>query len=283
MPLVIEAALSCTFSADAWPAEGLRFIRLARERWRRGTVSPGRRPPWWTLGLVGKGCLHLQRLGRDLRAGALFLSPPEAFRRMAVQGGSAEVYFAALQQPPSELWPNTLADTGILQVADPRLVTERFAQLITEGRPGDHLAHQACIHRLHLLLLAACRNAVTDNEDRRALAHFRTAQQLLDEGWDRIDSVETVARHCGVSHTYLCRLFRRYADCTPLQYWTRRRIRAAAELLWRSEASLADIAAAIGFADQFAFSKAFKRLQGVSPSTWQAHMRREGSHRNCGQ
>ncbi|MFE2085488.1 helix-turn-helix domain-containing protein, partial [Streptomyces scopuliridis] len=53
----------------------------------------------------------------------------------------------------------------------------------------------------------------------------------------------------------------------PLTYLTRWRMTLAADLLAEREAAtVAAIARALGYSDPFAFSAAFKRIRGVSPS-----------------
>ena len=95
----------------------------------------------------------------------------------------------------------------------------------------------------------------------------------MDEHSHEIDDVAAVAEHCRITHTYLCRLFRDYADSTPQQYLQRVRIRMAADELCRGEASIADLARMYGYSDQFAFSRAFKRVMGEAPTAFRARYR----------
>jgi len=278
MALRVEASIGTSFAQDGTGNDGdLRFVRLARERWAAGSRSPGRCPPWWTLGFVVGGSLRLHRLQRNLGPGTLFCSAPGDHRLMEAHGRALEVMLRAFLAEEVGLLPARLRRESWLPVEDPATITRRFQDLVEEARPGDALAHAACVHRLHLLLLAAERAGAADEDDeQRARAHYATARQLFTEGWDRIASVEAVAEHCGISHAWLCRLFKRYGGCTPRQFWTSQRIRAAADRLWRDDIDLATVAEQVGFADQFAFSKAFKRVMGAAPSTWLARVRREG-------
>ena len=276
MPLLIEAAHGTAFPHQP-SSRRVRFVRIARERWAAGSMSPGREPNWSTLGFVLHGCLRLHRLQRDIPSGSLFWSPPHAFRQMEAVDGPLELHLCAYHDPQKIFpIPEGLRINNYLPTLDSPTVGALFQDLVEEALPCDELAHQACIHRMHLLLLAAQRSGVSDEVERRARAHFMTARQLFMEGWDRIAGVDEVAHHCGISHAWLCRLFKRYAACTPQQFWTQQRIRAAADLLWRQDLPLAEVAERIGFVDQFAFSKAFKRVMGVTPSTWLAQVRREG-------
>jgi AraC-like DNA-binding protein len=53
-------------------------------------------------------------------------------------------------------------------------------------------------------------------------------------------------------------------------------MQVASELLTGSNANLASIAAHIGYESEAAFSRAFKRLLGVSPSAWRLGARAGG-------
>ena len=56
----------------------------------------------------------------------------------------------------------------------------------------------------------------------------------------------------------------------PLTYLTRHRMRLAARQLSTSALSVGKIAEQVGYASEAAFSQAFKREHGVSPSAWRA-------------
>jgi AraC-like DNA-binding protein len=65
-------------------------------------------------------------------------------------------------------------------------------------------------------------------------------------------------------------LAKRFADLVgepPLTYLARRRMTLAADLLVEQDgATIADVARTVGYSDPFAFSAAFKRIRGASPS-----------------
>lgn len=78
-------------------------------------------------------------------------------------------------------------------------------------------------------------------------------------------TVEMLAKAVGASRAAFARQFRRHTGTTPRQYLARRRMELAAELLLRSDAALAEVAARVGYDSEFAFNRAFKRHLGVAP------------------
>lgn len=80
-------------------------------------------------------------------------------------------------------------------------------------------------------------------------------------------TVAALAERTGVSRSTLAERFARLVGEPPLTYLTRWRMTLAADLLLESNtATVADVARTVGYNDAFAFSTAFKRVRGASPS-----------------
>lgn len=83
----------------------------------------------------------------------------------------------------------------------------------------------------------------------------------------------TQARRAGISLAGLRRRFLAAYGCSPHQYLLSRRCARARELLRNSDASLATIADALGYRDEFYFSRQFRRLSGLAPGAWRRSLR----------
>lgn len=81
-------------------------------------------------------------------------------------------------------------------------------------------------------------------------------------------TVETLAQEAGLSRAAFARRFTQMVGETPLAYLTRCRMALAARLLLESDISLAEIARSVGYDNEFAFSRAFKRSRGIAPTTY---------------
>jgi AraC-like DNA-binding protein/mannose-6-phosphate isomerase-like protein (cupin superfamily) len=77
-----------------------------------------------------------------------------------------------------------------------------------------------------------------------------------------------LARVSHLQPTYFSNLFTRLVGTTPMKYVARRKIAAAQAMLRRDDAPLKEIARDLGFADEFHFSKSFKKEVGMSPSEY---------------
>lgn len=77
--------------------------------------------------------------------------------------------------------------------------------------------------------------------------------------------LEELAQLNEVSVRQLERLFHKYLDRTPSQYYLQLRLSRARDLLLRSESQVRDVALACGFASPAHFSKCYSRFFGHSP------------------
>ncbi len=105
--------------------------------------------------------------------------------------------------------------------------------------------------------------------------HSKTRDPLIEKAdrWIRsrqgVDiRVEELARHLGVGTRTMLRKFRAASGVTPQAYIQRVRLDVAKPLLEDSDASVAQIAAEVGFSDENAFRKAFARRTGLSPTQY---------------
>ncbi|NJQ03490.1 AraC family transcriptional regulator [Streptomyces zingiberis] len=84
-------------------------------------------------------------------------------------------------------------------------------------------------------------------------------------------TVAALAGRTGVSRSTLAKRFTELVGEPPLAYLTRWRMTLAADrLLEREDATVAEVARAVGYSDPFGFSAAFKRVRGVSPSVFRS-------------
>ncbi len=75
-----------------------------------------------------------------------------------------------------------------------------------------------------------------------------------------------LARSCGITASRFARLMKRLFGLTPGQFIAKARITAASRLLRETDNSVADIALSCGFYDHSAFTRAFRKVTGTTPS-----------------
>jgi len=92
-----------------------------------------------------------------------------------------------------------------------------------------------------------------------ALLHARPTQ-----AW----TAESLALEVGMSRSAFAERFTSLVGQPPMQYLALWRMHVAAQRLREGRGSVAQIAFAVGYESEAAFSRAFKRQFGTSPGTW---------------
>ncbi len=98
-------------------------------------------------------------------------------------------------------------------------------------------------------------------------------RRVLDYIEAHLDQQLTLAELAGIaclSPCHLSRSFKQAVGTGPQRYTVQRRIERAKTLLRHSDASLASIAATVGFADQSHFTAAFRQEIGTTPGRFRA-------------
>ena len=81
-------------------------------------------------------------------------------------------------------------------------------------------------------------------------------------------TIEELGKDVGLSRSVLAERFGDLVGMPPMQYLARWRMQIASGLLNNGNTNIASIAAEIGYGSEAAFSRAFKKMVGVPPSSW---------------
>lgn len=220
----------------------------------------------------GEGRLQLGRRMCELRPGVVFAYGPGVGQHITTNPQKPLVkYFADFAGTQSAQWlrRNGLAPGRMSQVFPPNEIQPLFDELIRSGQRGTRQASELCRQLLGCLGLklrearAPARIGASP-----ALATYQRCRQHLAEHFQRLGTLEQAARECRVDAAYLCRLFRRFDHQSPYQFLTRLKMNAAAAELQQPGALVKNVAAELGFANPFHFSRVFKTVFAVAPETF---------------
>jgi AraC family transcriptional regulator len=141
---------------------------------------------------------------------------------------------------------------------------------------GEELRSPDPVTPLALEGLALELSALAVRDARRASSSAwpALAATLIEERYAAPVTLAGIAEELGISAGYLAREFRRHHGRSIGAFVREVRVRRAAERLAATGESLADIALAVGFADQSHLSRWFVRRMGVSPGRYRAALRR---------
>jgi AraC-like DNA-binding protein len=99
------------------------------------------------------------------------------------------------------------------------------------------------------------------------------ALALLHKEPARPWTVSSLAKNAGLSRTRLAERFRHFLQESPMAYLTKWRLKLGADILQSTEHSVAEIAAAVGYASESAFNRAFKREFASPPAQFRRNRR----------
>ena len=185
-------------------------------------------------------------LGSDSAHGNPVLATlPSVIRLKTEETGSAEWIRSTFQYAADEVARGRPGSETVLAKLSELLFVEAVRRHL-EGLPADETGW-----------LAGLRDPVVARV--LALMHGDIARP-----W----SVDELGRHAGSSRSALAERFGRFIGMAPMQYLAHWRLQVAAQKLKSSSASLAQVAEAIGYESEAAFSRAFKKKFGSAPATW---------------
>jgi AraC-like DNA-binding protein len=142
-----------------------------------------------------------------------------------------------------------------------------LADELGSQHPGrDFLLRRGC----EALLVEALRAELTRSPPASLMAglgdrSLRLAIEAIHRDCAHEWTVEELARLAGSSRSVLAERFRTKLGTTPRQYRIDWRMNRAATLLTGTDLSVAEVAAAVGYASEPAFARTFKRATGFAP------------------
>jgi AraC family transcriptional regulator len=97
---------------------------------------------------------------------------------------------------------------------------------------------------------------------------LRRCVEFMEAHLDGNLRLSELAREAGVSTSHFLRSFRQSTGKTPYQFLLHRRVERARLLMRDLRAPLTQVALASGFADQHHLARVFRRITGVTPSSY---------------
>jgi AraC-like DNA-binding protein len=171
---------------------------------------------------------------------------------------------------------NGLAPGTVVQSSEPQEMMFLFDSLIRNGLKGTVLTTRICRVLLEHMVLQTAETVVPPGSvGSPAFETYQRCRRYIEEHHVELHTLRAVSEACHVDAAHLCRLFRRYDQCTPYQHLVRQRMNRAAEMLRTPGVLVSEVADGLGFSDPFHFSRTFKRVFHVSPSAFMA-LQREG-------
>lgn len=95
--------------------------------------------------------------------------------------------------------------------------------------------------------------------------YVKKALEYIRMNYSRNISVAEIARNVGLDRSYLYSLFNIFVNASPQEYLINFRMEKACDLMRTASLTIGGIARSVGYDDPLMFSKAFKKVKGLSP------------------
>jgi AraC-like DNA-binding protein len=216
----------------------------------------------------GAGTLELAGRRHRLAPGILFACGPGVPVRVVTDPRAVlRKYFLVVggRDAAGLLAAARLAPGAVVRVPDPAAISDICEQAVRWGQGNAAGRARACATVVEYLCLRLARDAQPAGSDSAALATWRRCHALIEERFLELPSLAAVAVRGGIEPSHLCKLYRRFATETPYQHLRRLRLHHALSRL-HAGASVATVAAEVGFSDPAHFSRAFAQVFGLPPS-----------------
>lgn len=227
------------------------------------------------LCLSGQGWV---RLGKGKR----ILVPPQCV--LSIPAGTPHAYGAQSEAPWRLVWAHFTGkrsleymkllrgepDASLKRISGVDVLMEAFESLWMAQDDGDSdtgLLNMSSALARFLVLLQVHSRAFGGQAQESGDRVLRTITWMRDH-LDEPVTLKILASVAGISIPHYCALFKEQTGIPPLRYFTRMRMRRAAELLDESQETVAEISIRLNYENPFHFSRVFRNVQGVSPRVY---------------
>lgn len=147
-----------------------------------------------------------------------------------------------------------------VQLDDPLL-------LLSETIVAHFISESRCEHQLRSLASVLTHELSQARNIQSLPPKLRELLVELDDHLSKPVTVGDLADRLDLSDSQVRRLFRRWLKTSPTEYLAKKRMDKASALLTSTRMSIEQIANQVGYEDPFYFSRVFKKLRGVPPSS----------------
>jgi len=231
----------------------------------------------------GEVQLLLDRQQVDLEQGSVCVCPPDRTFGTASMSGNSEMYvfyfdvFGRREEAEDGLGPvkeaHLFSHSGKITVYPSDELVSMCGKLFSGWRSNDKLGPFRCQIDFQELLYHIARNSRAKPDSAHAALEF--AKQYIEEHYTEPLTVDRLAQMADLSPKYFGDLFKKKYGRSAMDYVAELRLTQAKRLMAQSDLRLRDIAHQVGYADEFYFSRKFKKEIGISPAAYMRSRRRK--------
>lgn len=236
----------------------LNMLSLGREKCAAGHSFSYAYTNFYLIHYVISGCgtFVKNKIARRVSAGEIFVIKP----------GSVCSYKADMDTPWEYMWfsfDGEIAEAfekcdDVMKIADDTILFDMLDAIRLKSTRTQYLTGK---------LYEFMSELFEDSENSGGRDYVKTVSDFIKSNYMRKISVKSIADTIGLDSKYLSRIFKKEKGVTIQEYILNQKFSKAKKLL-KMGISVVETSLSVGYADQFAFSKMFKKYTGFSPSEY---------------
>ncbi|MET1249507.1 AraC family transcriptional regulator [Sporolactobacillus sp. STCC-11] len=225
----------------------------------------------------GTGMITIDQRDYSIKKGLLCYIQPGLHHTFAAEAGPggflsvhfscAEVVWNQNQWMIHEGTKKLMRKTGKV-LTDYYEIEALFRRLTTcwdNKRPGYPFAARTLLQQLLITIREKFRR---QNQNDSSSLKVETIIAYMQKNLSKHITLQELAALVQLSSTYLTRIFKESTGYSVIAYFNQMKIDKAKELLLDGDHKVKEVAHLLGFADEFYFSRLFKRSEGISPNEY---------------
>ncbi len=228
----------------------------------------------------GKGKFTIDGITTQLKTGDMFILPK----------GKVTFYQADGEHPWTYLWVGFSGSKAENILSKTQLLDHYFCHSTLESKVLDQIVKLtqfrdqklddvtelqliAELYKLLAFLMEELPSKTISKSDRLIQGYIRKTKQIIHSRYANTLKVNEIADKLNLNRSYLYKIFKEETGYSIKDYLSQIRMEKSADLLTSTDFHISEVANAVGFTDALAFSKAFKKHFGQSPSNYRKTQR----------
>lgn len=219
----------------------------------------------------GKGYLKTGDMEYEITEGQMFACYPNEV-----------VYYRADEQDPwryswvafnglnSELYlerANISKINLVIDCPNKEIVESAYNQILSIGN-ADANKDLSYIGYLYLILSSIITRSHHEVGSGSAKDYVKEAVKYIKTNYSQPINISDISNSLNLDRKYFSKIFKEQLKMPPNEYLITYRLMKACELMDNTNLTIAEIAATVGYDNQFSFSRVFKKYKQISPSDY---------------
>ena len=223
----------------------------------------------------GKGKFTIDGITTQLKTGDMFILPK----------GKVAFYQADGEHPWTYLWVGFSGSKAENILSKTQLLDHYFCHSTLESKVLDQIVKltqfrdqklddvtelqlTAELYKLLAFLMKEFPSKAMSDSSILIQNYIKQAKKIIHTQYGNPLKISDIAKKLNLNRSYLYKIFKEETGYSLKDYLIQIRMEKSADLLTRTTFHISEIANAVGFPDALAFSKAFKKHFGQSPSNY---------------